>query len=71
MIIDFGGGEGRDPANTYSIKFQSHPSNQVPRVIMSHLNIQLPDINRPQALQSHHSIMFHAETRQSATEAEM
>lgn len=61
---------GGEPANTYSIKSQSHPSNQVPHVIMSHLNTHLFHINSLQALKSHHSIMFHAETRQSTTEIE-
>lgn len=38
---------------------------------MSHLNIQLAHINRPQALKSRRDIMFHAETRQSMTEIEI
>lgn len=41
------GGWGGGPANTYSIKSQSHPSNQVPHVIMSRLDISAPSQQPP------------------------
>lgn len=62
---------GGNPANTYSMKSQSHPSHQVPHVIMSHLNTEPPHTNSLQALKSHHYIMFHAETRQRTREMEI
>lgn len=55
---------GGDPTNTYSIKSQSHPSNQVPRFVMSQLNMQLPHVSCLQASKSYHNIMYLAETRQ-------